>query len=279
MSIASKPQKLAFGLVHFKYGKSSGAGFTPEVNIYLTTASQDKVFQGNTYSSTPSMEIKIPNRTGLLREDFCTIRVMKENHSLFSLITEGVPTPDIYIKVAEIEKDLLSGEFSHKFLFSGPAIAVTDNAEDTEGLIEIRAKNWKSFLENKMGILTTDFCQHTFGKGGCKATVEQRNIVVGSITGNTVVNTGSPITGLPPKYFIKGFLAFESVSIDISDWNDTLFLLRRRPPASWLGETVVAYGGCNKSIQACREAIRNQEINNLGIGKDMPVHNPLFEIP
>lgn len=279
MPIVSDPQKLAFSLIHFKYGKVSGAGFTPQENVYLTSASQNKAFQGNTYISNPSLDIKIPSSTGLLKEDFCNIRVMRENHPLFSLLTEGVPTPLIHIKVIEVEKSLTSNEFSHRFLFSGSAVSVTDNIDDTDGLIEIRAKNWKSFLENPMGIITSEFCQHTFGKGGCKAVIEQRDLEVGEITGNSVVHIGTPITGVPEGYFIKGFLAFKAVSIDIADWQGNTFLLKRRPPASWLGETVVAFGGCNQTLAACQDPIRDQEENFLGVGKDMPVHNPLFEIP
>ena len=105
-----------------------------------------------------------------------------------------------------------------------------------------------------------------------------------SIDGTLLTGTVSPDrSGSDATYYHRGTIenTADGVRLTIRKWDlsdPTKFYLSSAAPSSWAGETLVIHGGCDKTIETCRDRWNN-ESQFSGYGYSIPPYNPVLENP
>lgn len=270
--------KESFQLVQFLHSAAS--------NEY-TDWSTDHQFSGKTYISTPDMEVKLPANDGLFGDQTCDIALpLIAGDDFLAEISNGQPHASTDVIVREvIRSTVTSANTTVNTTFRGRVGAVIRNYRGRNDKILLRCKSIKSRVSTvSMGIPCHHLCVNNLGDASCKVdmTVSDRkvNVVVSAIDGRKLtVVTNAIIEAKPDLFFHRGYLRIGGLNIGIQQWTDSApldFLLTRQAPASWIGEVVSVFAGCDKSIETCRSRYSNED-NFLGLGIAMPPYHPNFE--
>lgn len=278
MALVDFSNKVIFQLLHVAYGEPTLLGGGSRTNLYFTNSPTQLIVNDITYIPYPSLDIEFAPNFMLAEEQHTKIKADRGSSGFFFDITIGEPfaETDITITEAIYNSDMLSAPET-KTMFIGKIDKTFRNYQQNKNFILIECISQKSLLEAPLGYIITHQCNEPFGKRKCQAAVRTHPITGNSISGTRVIHLGSPIpTEFKPSYFIEGFMMRNAIRIKIKDWDGNFtFDLIRTPPAEWTGKEIYLYGGCNKTIEACREPIRNQEENFTGIGYSVPDVNPL----
>lgn len=269
------PSKIGFVLVRFFHGDP--ADF--DVESYTNSQSTE-----SGYVSVPSMELDIPEMTGVLKEKPAKI-TLKEDAFLKS-ISEGLPVGPVFCQIVERHRnfDTPGVAGSEQTLFTGKITRTTRNYKGRPGSVRVEVSSWKSILSHPInpGVVETH-CNWPFNEGGCAlgfgSTTLTRTAVIDAVDGKMITSTDSILVGMPGRWWSHGSVTLGRVSIDIRDWssaNPTQFFMTRQVPASWVGASFVQFhAGCSKTYSEC-EFFEN-ELNFMGPGYATPDYLPVME--
>ena len=277
MALVDASNKVIFQLLKFAFGDPTLLGGGSRTKLYFTNAPQKLVVNDLTYVSAPSLAIEFSPNFSFV-EDKPTKITGERTAGFFSDITSGEPFAEVDVTIIEaIYSADMIGAPDIKTMLVGKIGKAFRNYQQRANNILIEAIDQKALLDAPLGLIITHQCNEPFGKRKCKANVITHPITANTISGTRVIHLGTPIPDeFKPAYFIEGFMMRNNIRIKIKNWDGNFtFDLLRVPPKEWVGKEVYLYGGCDKTIEACREPIRNQEENFTGIGYAVPDANPL----
>lgn len=260
------PTKTNVYLVQFTYGTET---------VRYTNAHQDEKHLGATFTSIPTLSVKIPEFTGGIQEDDFIVNLPRAN-TFAREIASGEAVPRVRMIVRE---KIDTRNHSHvDILHDGIAQVVTSNADGKADRYRFSSKTIKQRLDIKMGVPATITCQHTFGLSsdcGIDETALQESVTITRVNPGGLVVTVASVTASTP--WTGGYLSLDGLRISIRDYAGAdEFALKVPPPPRWQGRTVVATPGCRKSWEACGFDWANQE-QFLGLGVAIPDYHPLVE--
>lgn len=283
-----RSSKESFQLVSFRH--AGGA-------VYFTDWTSDYDFEGNEYLATPDLEVRLPKNDGLLGENVCTVTLplSSDPDDFTARISSASAFAPTVCTVVEITRPTTPGPSQVvDTVFIGDVQLVRRNLRNNRNRIRLSCTTIKSRLDTvSLGEPCNHTCTNDLFDARCKVdrTIHAVNVVVASIDGARVtINTNPTVAGKADRYFHRGYLEYQGLRIGIRDWRSTSpteFNLVRRAPSWWVGQTVVAVAGCDKSIQTCRDRFApiggvpagttGNESNFNGRGYAIPAHNPQFE--
>lgn len=255
---------------------------------YYTDWTSDVPFEGNTYVSTPDMEVKLPINDGLFAAQDCRIAVpMVDTVTDFTQrVTSGLPFPRVTATVAEILRTVDGGPQTNvNRLFVGELVVGRRNYNRNRKKIVLQFLPIKAQLETiALGLPCTHQCIHYLGSPGCgiDMTLSPRKVTVTitAIDGKEVTIASHPTVEAQADYFYhRGFLQKNSLNISIREWRSHTplkFYTVRQAPDFWVGQTLTLLSGCDGSKKTCINRYNNEE-HFLGLGYAMPAYHPNFE--
>lgn len=257
----------------------------------FTDRDSDEVFEGVTYTSEPSMEVKLAENDGMLSSDTPTkitlpntpIAADATAQTFLDRISSGQPYQTVEVNVAEITVGD-GGTKSVLKTFRGEAVFLDVNSKEDKDILVFEVLTDKQKLQPiKLGLPVEVQCINALGDARCKVNLSpfSWNLTITDIDSKVVTATGMP-DGQVDRLMMAGFFEFETLRIRIHNWRNevegdkTIFYLQERPPSHWLNEVVAATAGCDKSVETCR-AVYNQEAEFNGWGYAMPEYHPVYE--
>jgi len=278
MALIDASNKVIYQLLKVAYGDPSRLGGGSRTELYFTNSPEKLVINDITYTPYPSIEIEFAPNFALIEEKPTKIKTERGDSGFFFDITSGEPFAEVDVLITEaiFNSDMVAVP-ELKFMFNGKIDKTFKNYQQKKNVILIECITQKSFLEAPLGRIVTHQCGEPFGRGKCQAAVRTHPIVGSSISGTRLIHIGLSIPNeFKPDYFEEGFMLRNNIPIKIKKWDgNATFDLLRAPPSEWIGQEIFLYGGCNKTIEACREPIRNREEDFTGIGFAVPDINPL----
>lgn len=277
-----QPEKESFFLVSFD-NLITGTNFAR-----FTTLDSDYVFEGNEYLSETRMTIGLPRNDGTLGEEPAVITLPREQQFAQD-ITSGLRYPATELRIIEIQKG--DGAISTDVLrpFVGLMTLARRKVGGRQATVSISALPLKARMQQvALGLQCMQNCVNRLGDGFCKvnmAVSPQRllNVDVVAIDGPKITLLNSEIpSGLQDRFYQRGYIVRQGFEFQIRDWRNEVegtkaeFFLFRRPPASWVGQTVTVFSGCDKTNGTCQSRYNNIA-NFKGAGAKMPAYNPVYE--
>lgn len=253
-------------------------------DTFWTDWSSDVDYQGNTYFSRPTMEVELPKNSGGMEEDRCVIAMQLEDGILTSL-TDGDAFAPVEVTIYERTRPAESSASSTTATtFLGELTGATRNVNGEPNKVRLIAQTDKQFMEVAMGQQCNHLCSNSLGDARCLVDMSLGvNTYFGLVTSMSdraiEISIGGTLTSASDRYFSRGYVQYQGLRIMIRSWvsgSATTFVFVRRPPASWLGQTVLVFAGCDKSVETCRERYDNEEHFN-GIGYAIPAYIPWIE--
>ena len=271
--------KESYQLVDFVHG--GGAA-------YFTDWTSDVSFGGNTYLSTPDMEVKLPENNGLLSSKECRVAVplSSDQNDFTQRASTGIAHAPITMTVREVLRSTLPGPSQTvNTPFTGQVeIVKRHHRGRTDKLLFTAVPITAKLDDVSMGLPAHHLCVHNLGDRGCKVNLGLSNrtvpVAVVSIDGRLLtVASNSIIEAKADRFFHRGFIRREGLNISIREWRSAdplAFELARQAPTSWIGNVVDVVAGCDKSIDVCRSRF-DAESEFLGAGIAMPPYHPNWE--
>lgn len=270
--------KRSYAMLRLIYG-------TPAAVVGYTNFNEDVTDEGVLHLSKPDMEVQLPENSGTFRESKATVRMPADD--LTRSLSSGEPFSVVKGVITEFSS-AAEGNYSAErlTLFSGLLHSAVRNKSNRNDTVLLRFDTLKERLAGSAGIPANHHCAHPFTGTGCfyDATIQ---IQVGTIT--AITQKGATITGIAApaapggsfaeSMYRKGYIERDGIRVLIRDWDSsdvTNFSLKRRPPASWLNQTVIVHPGCSKEIEVCRGRWDNEE-HFGGYGFAIPAYFPVFE--
>lgn len=283
--------KDTYYLVRLTWSTAVGVG---TYQNYTDWGSDINHSDGLFYSSEPSMKVALPANDGVLKAGSCKITLpLNETPDPDDLRQRVLETKHQPVTVDVIE--VVRGEDGTPearvgTMFKGRLHKAKKNVAGESGQIRMEFLSPKAQLDIRSGLPCNHQCINTLYDANCGVdAASYRDFgTVDAIDGNVVTISGlSAQTG---RYFDRGWIKFERLSIPVMDWIDsapTRFVLVRRPPAIWLGKTVECQAGCDKSLDTCKarfappggvpSGTTGNESQFNGIGLAVPSYNPVIE--
>jgi len=234
-----------------------------------------------TFQSLPAMEVKLPENVGTLENKELEIRMPRG--TFVDRLSSGVAHSPCFVQVwenlesADVDGTDLSDELT---VFSGRVITTVRHPEGKRNIVEIRAISPKGELEVPLGLQANHLCNWTLGKSPCGASpIIRTSLEVANLSGRLLTVSAMSTSGLSDRHFHRGFVLLDGLRIAIREWrlaSPLDFYLVRPAPLEWLGESIDAYTGCPKTIEACR-ALYDSEETFMGLGYAIPPYNPIIE--
>lgn len=266
------PDKEAKTLVEFEYGDRSAPSYER-----LTDWDEDVTLGGDTYESVPEIEIELPKAVGSVTDEKGAIIVPNRTFA----VNAAKPQPHSWIKVTvrQIQDHPLATSQDVIWLYRGHVEAVESNWQGRSSRYRFELVNWKSRLDQLMGLPATHQCIWQFGKRGCGYDVEDE-LRSGTLT--VIDGAQVTITGLPSRtgtFWNRGRIRRQGIEIAIRDWEDaapTSFELVSVPPAEWISLSVDVLPGCERTLKKCKDPWDNEK-NFMGFGRKIPHKHPNYE--
>lgn len=271
MTVYSKPFKDLFWLLDFWYGD-------PVVHVRLsdTTTDISNGLAGGVFTPTPNLAVTGLGNQGTLVDTNCAI--LMQRSAFTDLFTGMAPYAPLYVRIWEVVSKLEEAAPDQVTLYRGRLVRGVKNVDGRTGLVRLEFSTRKGMLSVPMGVPALPSCRQTFGDLDCKinAVALQETATMTSIDGKRITLSGlSAQTG---KYWHRGFIRYNGLSIMIRDWDEsapTHFFLTQQPPTEWLSATVTVRPGCDKSKTTCINRWNNV-VNFGGVGFATPSRNPAF---
>lgn len=272
-------EKEVIQLVEFTNDKES---------LFYTDWTSDYVYEGETYVSTPDMEVKLPVNDGLFTEQDCRVALplSDDPEDFTQTATCGLPYPPTHCTVREIIRPMDGGpQSSVHVTFQGRLAVYRRNYNGNRKKVVLQSLPIKSRISTvALGVPCNHQCGNNLGDAGCKVNMDLHSslVTITAIDGREVTINAAP-QGKPDRYYHRGYFAFDGLHLGIREWrnaasggDETKFFVVRRPPSYWLGKQVRVFAGCDKSPETCGSRFNNLE-NFLGLGFSMPAYHPNFE--
>ena len=255
-------------------------GTSPAKTLRVTDLEADYTFDGNLYSSLPSLSIKLPVNRGDLTDLPAKVVLPASTAEPVPGLASGEPHAPVTLKIYEVIESGDGAAGTTEFLhFWGRISKAIKNYNNNKDLVQLQGLTIKSQLLTPLGVSANSQCPWQLGDHNCTVVVPTQVGTLTTITKNTVI-----ITGLTPQaanYWLRGFLTYDGLILGIRKWDSTVptvFHLTNRAPLAWVGQTVTVTPGCDKTIETCRARWSNEEFFG-GFGYAIPSYQPLFESP
>lgn len=259
---------------------------TGSLIVAYTDRDSDYSFEGVDYTSVTAMEIGLPTNNGILDAQPCNIALPLFD-DFTTDISSGAAYAPVEVRVIEVVK---SEGYSTSYLrtFRGLIVGAKRNVEGRPRFIAISAIPVKARLQTvAMGLQCMHHCINRLGDGRCGITLltspKRDQLTILAIDGTKVtVDDADVVAGLEDRFYQRGYMSYGGLEIMVQTWRNEIegtkadFYLMRRPPTSWLGQTVTIYAGCDKTVETCRSRFNNEDHFN-GVGYKMPAYHPSFE--
>jgi hypothetical protein len=258
-TLEQNPAAVAAILVEFSYED-------PATVLRYAIWEDDVVFGGDTYSSMPRMNVKLPKIDGTTRTSQATI----ESEEVPPFDSMRSTFPPVSVRIFE----LTPGDDTTEYvLYKGEVSECSFNHNGNPNLVQATVSGPTRRLETTTSLRVGRFCPWTFGidaDGPCQYDREgnKETVTVTAISGNSVTLTGSTV--LDPSLWKGGSLRFNGFEVTIH-WQESLTTVHliKPAPSHWLNEDVDMLPGCLKTIEDCRT--RGQEERFCGLGVNLPL--------
>lgn len=278
MSAKGETNKDSYLMVEFRYGPPKNSFFKRYTDWTLDVVDN----QGNTYSSVPAMDVRLPERVGTLND--MPLQVDLPFDDFTDWILSGEPLSPIYVTVKE--KIITEAEQVEDRHFVGRAKRYIKYPQGNRKKLSILCGTWKSNLLVPLGFPCDQQCVWTVGDKNCQAPgfkAAQAEGLIEEIDGTQVKITGLPGHGDDPtKHFWEnGRIQKDGIRIVIRSWHHdtpTIFELFESPPAAWLNTEVTVVPGCDYRVKTCDLRWHNLE-HFMGPGIAIPAHAPNLQVP
>lgn len=239
---------------------------------------EDLTIDGNLYTAVPSIKIKFGKQHGGSRD--APIRITMPPLSPIDDMVIGEPFAPVSVLVSELK---VGDDATLRDLFFGTIRKTISNRGGRSNVVELEIVGIKKLTEVPLGIPANTGCAWIFGDANCKVDVPAvtESGELQSINGQivTIDRSGWAPANLVDRRFHRGYLELDGLRIMIRD-HDTIniYLLAEAPPAAWLGATVTAVPGCDKTLTTCIGQWANER-NFAGFGVGIPGYAPQIESP
>lgn len=279
----ARPEHEGYLLVEFRHGSNAA---TP---VRYTNLEQN--FGG--YTSTPTMEVDLPDNTGMFGEK--EARIILPLDAFTDRLSDGRPHSPIYVRIEEQIRGLQAGEAGTNLVhFRGQVERGIRNYQRRAGRVAILALPAKSRLDVPLGLQAnhhdearifgpmSGLTQLTHDQTGQIATIVGKTVTISTPNGNVTAPTAPG--GTNDRFWERGWLEKDGLRIQVHIWSitdPTTFVLREKPPADWLlagGSSILFVPGAHGTIEDARDVWDDEE-HFLGFGYAVPDWNPLIENP
>lgn len=241
---------------------------------------------GQLFEGEPTMAVTVPKLTIGVDTEECTVDVPLVASSFTSRISDGLPHPDVKLRLMQLTGDPTAPGVLH--LFGGYVWTATRNPGGRSSRVRLSAVSAHQDLEDKnLGVSCNAQCAHKFMGTGCyvqKVGVSPSKSVVDVVTSLSgakvsLANTGNQIASRSPTFWNAGFMQLGGLRIGVRSWNSGTadFVLHDQPPDEWLLQQVTLVAGCERTITKCR--FWANEANFGGYAFNSPSYNPFYELP
>lgn len=153
-------------------------------------------------------------------------------------------------------------------------------SDDPPGRLELEISNPKASEQVSSGFTIDVKCNNSLGDERCQIDLDTiRQVGTASYLGDfrmEVLGLTNPPSN--PTYWLEGYAEKNGLYLPIKDWNSaepTVFILSRKMPSDWEGQTVRMIPGCLLDEAACT---RWNNVRNMNIlGNSTRATHPVFE--
>ena len=267
---------LFLALVEFSWGDPDDLEYRR-----FAIGTQSVTANGNVFSPVPTMKVNLGKQEGGTQDAPATIEMPFDLEPVTFMIGQTFYT--VTVKIWEVDPQNVADTL--RVRWAGEIDRVDSNYSQNADMIRVNIPGWKAKLADaSIGLPVINECIRVFGEGNCHKNLAplRETGTITAIDGKRVTLTG--LSSHPLLYWKRGTIKFKGMELTIKAWNgSTLFIMMRRPPADWAGQSVVVTPGCLKTIGAvgggdvatCRYWGREEDF--AGFGQKMPETNPLFE--
>lgn len=280
VNASESPEKSSHLLVTIKHGDPISPTFERYTDF-------DSDVEG--FASTPAMEVEIPDNSGTFDQQ--EARIILPIDTFTTILSSGLPHSPMFVTIDEVTQATFIGQTGgRRTVYRGRVKRSLRNYQGRNDSVALFCLSIKSRLDVPMGLQCNHHCfarlfgplcqldQSAFQQQGQITAMDGKEVTVSGI--------GVEITpgGRNDRLWERGYLEKDGLKIGVHIWSDadpTVFVLRRRPPDSWLlagAGSINFVPGCHKTIQDCREVWDNEQ-HFAGYGFAMLPYNPLFENP
>lgn len=278
-----RAEKESYSLVQFYHGEDAAT-----IERY-TDFERDVL--GHT--STPLMQLEIPDNIGTFQEKECRIVLPLDDFT--DRLSDGLPHSPVFVRIEQQIRGLVAGDEGTNLIpFRGRVERVTRNYQRRANLVAIQALLSKSRLEVPLGLQMNHHDEaRIFGpmSGLVQATHDQTGEIA-SVDGTevtislprTLITAPTAPGGTNARFWERGWLEKDGLRIGIHIWtiaDPSVFVLRQRPPADWIlaGATSILFvPGSHGTIEDARDVWDDEE-HFLGYGYSSPSYNTLISNP
>lgn len=239
--------------------------------VHYAGFSSDIVIDSITYVAVPELSCSLPTLHGGIEKASATLTA-PVNKAPFSSLIQPYPSAPVTISIWECNPE---DPTSKRGVFFGEVTKISPTVEKDVQLTSIEITDLKGRFDFSAGIIASTSCQLNFGDAICGISLAgvSTSEAILSKSGNVLTFDVSPSDS---KYYQRGKVVKDGISIMIEEAEDGVLRLIRIPPPSWVVGTVVTLvAGCDKTIASCRDKWDN-ESQFMGCGYAMPNYNPLY---
>jgi hypothetical protein len=224
------------------------------------------------WTATPSMEVKLPANTGGLDQEPAEILLPYDDFT--GELSAGYRFAQTQVRIYQVFNN--SNGTDEYTVYRGVVQQTTRNYQGRSNVVLVKVIGIKGRLNVPLGLVCLPQCAWTFTDDKtCKVFEPFRPLEVASISGRTITATPTPFQN-HAEYYTKGYMEYQGTRVGIRKQTGTLtFDMVSVPPPSWLGVTVNAKAGCDKTITNCRTWANEARFG--GFGYAIPSYHPLIE--
>jgi hypothetical protein len=278
----ARSEKESYILVQFAYGASAGslASYT------------DLERDVTPYMSTPLLEVELPDNVGTFQEKEC--RIVLPRDAFTDRFLDAPAQDPVYVRVEQQIRGLTAGEAGSNLIpFKGRVERIIHNYQRRPGLVAFQALLVRDRLDVPLGLQMnhhdearifgpmSGLVQASHQQTGQIAVIDGKEITIS--TPRAVITNPTAPGGDNSRFWERGWLEKDGARIGIHIWtiaDPSVFVLRERPPASWLlagAASILFVPGSHGTIEDARDVWDDEE-HFLGYGYATPSYNPIINV-
>lgn len=250
-----------------------GTGDDASVTGYAIWDS-DIVIGSSLYVAEPRIKVNLPKIEGSAEETTFVITVPRIGD--FARYGLGEAAPPMWINIDEVDP---ADPDTRRRIYRAMVQTASSNPAGRPNLIDLTMAGYKNILGNiALGLRCVENCVWAFGDRQCCLDLSDKTFAatVLAISGLQVELGFESGVSMDPPRWTNGVLSYRGLRIRIRGNSESVFTTSRQAPATWVGLTIAAINGCDKTLGVCRSTWNN-EARFGGIGLAMPAYNPVME--
>lgn len=247
-------------LVEFSYE-------VPATVVRYAAWETDVVLEGETFTSRPKIEVKLPKGDGTARGADMEIK-MEELDPLHLMRSTF---PPVTVRVWEMDP---TDEDTAYLLYEGIISNVEFNFNGHSNAVRVTVAGPKRRLETTISWKLGRFCPASLGSDPCQYDREGNKEVnqVYQISGNRVTLV-DPLANSNANHWKFGGLRYNGFEVSIHRVENSTTIYTVKPiPVHWTGKTIDILPGCDKTPERCAQL--GQTSNFAAIGIKIPNRDP-----